>query len=107
MLAWFAAGQMQHPGFCLGTNDRGLGPVVLILQGDLYPGCQGSVDALIHTGATDPELTAKGGNRTTLCVLKQHLGALNLSDRSGPGATELFELNLLLFGQMQGDSRHR
>jgi hypothetical protein len=104
MLGRFAAGQMQDPGFRLGTNDRGLGPVVLIFQSDLHPGCQGSVDALIHTGATDPELMADGGNWTTVCILKQQLGALNLPDRSGPGATQLFELSLLLFGQTQGSS---
>ena len=63
-----------------------LGPVVLIFQSDLDPGCQGSVDALIHTGATDPELMADGGNWTTVSILEQQLGGLNLPDWSGPGA---------------------
>jgi hypothetical protein len=60
--------------------------MVLIFQSNLDPGCQGSVDALIQTGATDPELMTDGSDRTTLCVLKQYLGTLNLSDWSGPGA---------------------
>jgi hypothetical protein len=84
MLGRFAAGQMQDPGLSFGTNDRGLGPVVLIFQSELDPGCQGSVDALIQTGATDPELMTDGSNGTTVCILKQQLGALNLPDRSGP-----------------------
>jgi hypothetical protein len=56
--------------------------MVLILQSYLHTGCQRSVDALIETGATDPELMADGSDGVAFCVLKQHLGTLDLPERS-------------------------